>query len=172
MYENYIVTPNGELYHYGVKGMKWGVRRDARILANHRRNEQVKRAAEDRKSGKISAEQYKEMKRVANAKKKKWLANVESAYTRSGSDKERAALDKSITEATLREVPKASVKRGAASVNRVFGIYNSVTLGTTAFALAAANPAFAGAAVGAAVVGVAAEKGYRYVVQLGLDKMS
>lgn len=24
---NYILTTNGELYHYGVKGMKWGVRR-------------------------------------------------------------------------------------------------------------------------------------------------
>lgn len=25
---NYILTPNGELYHSGVKGMKWGVRND------------------------------------------------------------------------------------------------------------------------------------------------
>lgn len=24
---NYILTSDGELYHYGVKGMKWGVRR-------------------------------------------------------------------------------------------------------------------------------------------------
>lgn len=27
---DYILTSNGELYHYGVKGMKWGVRRKKR----------------------------------------------------------------------------------------------------------------------------------------------
>lgn len=27
MENNYVLTSNGELYHWGVKGMKWGVRR-------------------------------------------------------------------------------------------------------------------------------------------------
>lgn len=27
MENNYALTPDGELYHWGVKGMKWGVRR-------------------------------------------------------------------------------------------------------------------------------------------------
>ena len=30
----YILTPDGELYHYGVRGMKWGVRRASKKLAN------------------------------------------------------------------------------------------------------------------------------------------
>ena len=60
---NYILTSNGELYHYGVKGMKWGVRRTQRKLnraaktaakqAKHRRNtaNDYKRVLKDIKSG-------------------------------------------------------------------------------------------------------------------------
>lgn len=35
------------IYHYGVKGMKWGVRRDFRVLANNRRNKAIKEAKRD-----------------------------------------------------------------------------------------------------------------------------
>ncbi|MBO5887472.1 MAG: hypothetical protein J6Q60_05575 [Bacteroidaceae bacterium] len=28
----YYITTDGELYHYGVKGMRWGVRRNTRLL--------------------------------------------------------------------------------------------------------------------------------------------
>ena len=32
MENNYVITPSGELYHYGVKGMRWGVRRSQKQL--------------------------------------------------------------------------------------------------------------------------------------------
>ena len=39
---NYIITNNGELYHYGVKGMKWGVRNKNR---NNLTDRQIKKYA-------------------------------------------------------------------------------------------------------------------------------
>lgn len=52
---NYILTSNGgfiseaELYHYGVKGMKWGVRKNAREFYD-------KRIQKERKKNKINYE--------------------------------------------------------------------------------------------------------------------
>lgn len=55
---NYILTSEGELYHWGVKGMKWGVRRS--------QNKEQKRLAKAQK---------KEQKRLAKAQKK-WDRDV------------------------------------------------------------------------------------------------
>ena len=51
MESNYILTSDGELYHYGVKGMKWGVIRyrknsaDRGIARRERRNTKLEKKA-------------------------------------------------------------------------------------------------------------------------------
>lgn len=66
---NYIYR-NGELYHYGVKGMKWGVRRSQKVL--DRLSGRVKKSRENEKNyrDKLTAIQKKQsstVQRVMNA---------------------------------------------------------------------------------------------------------
>ena len=58
------------LQHYGVPGMKWGIRRNSRLLANHNRNEKVRTAKLDYKTGKIDKKEKKTIISDANKAKK------------------------------------------------------------------------------------------------------
>lgn len=161
-----------ELIHYGVPGMKWGVRRDVRILANHRRNVEVSLQKNKYKSGKITKEQYAAAKKKANAGKKKYMTDIENKFRKAKSQQEWDKLGDDISKTAVKEVPNIKLKRGMAVVNQLVGTYN---VGSTAYAavgMAAINPAFAAAYIGAGVVGAAAEVGARYVGRVILDKHS
>ena len=161
-----------ELYHYGVPGMKWGVRRDARILANHRRNVEVTLQKDRYKSGKITKEQYNAAKHKANLGKKKYLTDVENKFRNAKSQSEREKIGENISKTAVKEVPNIKVKRGLAVANQLVGAYS---IGSTAYAalgVAAINPAFAAAYIGAGAVSAAAEVGVRYVNRILLDKHS
>mgnify|MGYP003300425223 CR=1 FL=1 len=64
MSDNYIITENGELYHHGIKGMRWGVRRyrnaDGTLTAA---GEKRYAKAERREAIKKSKHDLKELKR-------------------------------------------------------------------------------------------------------------
>lgn len=159
-----------EIYHYGVPGMKWGVRRDTRILANHRRNVEVRQLKDKYRSGKMTKEQYSSAVKGADAKKKKYMTDVENQFRNAKNDAERNKLGENISKKTVKEVPNATVKRGVAVANQLFGTYNIGSTAVTTAGLAIANPAFAAAYLGAGAVTVAAEAGYRYVTRKLLDK--
>lgn len=161
-----------ELYHYGVPGMKWGVRRDTRILANHRRNIEVDQLKEQYRSGRITREQYKDSIRKVNLRKKKYMSDVENKFRNAKDAAERDKLGKDISNAAVKEVPDIKVKRGLAVVNQLFGAANIGNAAYTTLGLAAINPAFAGAYIGAGIVTAAAETGFRYVTRSILDKTS
>lgn len=169
---DYILTLDGELYHYGVKGMKWGVRRDARLLTKGRRNQQVRGAREAYKSGKISKATRDKRIEEARNRQKAEMADIKKKFANAKNDSERDRLSQELYKKTLKEIPNAGIKRGAATVNALFGVANTASLGLSTYAMLAINPAFAGAAIAAGAVGVAAEAGHRYLIQLGLDKLS
>lgn len=161
-----------ELYHYGVPGMKWGVRRDTRILANHRRNTEAKRLKEKYRSGDISRQQYKDSIRKINLQKKKYISDVENKFRNAKSDRERERLGNDISNTAVKEVPDIKVKRGLAVANQILGTASIGNAAYTTLGLATINPAFAAAYVGAGVVTAAAETGFRYVTRSILDKTS
>jgi hypothetical protein len=168
----YILTSDGELYHYGVPGMKWGVRMDARILANNRRNRRIREAKVAYKAGKMTKEARDAEIQSAKHDKKKMLNETKERFVKAKTDIERQRLASDIRNKTTKEVPNVTLKRGVHVVNALFGGVNAVSTGVSAAAMVMINPAFAGAAIASAAVGIAAEAGKRYAIQLGLDKVS
>lgn len=163
---------NDEIYHYGVPGMKWGVRRDTRILANHRRNVAIDQLKDQYRSRNITRQQYRDSIRNVNLRKKQYMTDVENKFRNAKNNTERTKLSKDISITAIKEVPNITIKRGLAVVNQIFGAANIGTTAYTTIGLATLNPTFAAAYIGAGVVSTAAEAGFRYVTRSILDKSS
>lgn len=161
-----------ELYHYGVKGMKWGVRRDARILMNHRYNVEAKRLKTMRDWGMIDDNRYYNEINRAKEKKKKGLAQIEARFKNAKSDIEREKLGRNITNIAVKEVPDIKVQRGLAVANQLLGVGSIGKTAYTAAGLSLINPAFAGAYLGAGAVTAAAQAGLTWAGRQVLDTMS
>lgn len=163
---------NNELYHYGVKGMKWGVRRDARILANHRYNTASNRLKYEYIRGNINTNQYVNAMDSAKKNKKQLMADVNTRFKNASSKEEQKSIHRDIFNATSKEVPNSTIKRGAAVANQIMGAVNVANIASATAAASLYNPAFAGAYLGAGTVAVAAEAGWRYLIRYGLDEYS
>lgn len=105
---DYILTSNGELYHYGVKGMKWGHRK-ARQYSN------------DAKAYRQSAKEWAEIgaNKAAKARAKgneKKAAKIEKKYK----DYEKADLDeaKRHDEFAAKETRKANFQKAQADIGK------------------------------------------------------
>lgn len=159
-----------ELQHYGVKGMKWGVRRDAELLASHRRNVAVKRATDDYNRGKLSDEQYSRKVDKANKAKKDYLNKLKSDYE-SASKEKRQQISDGISKQAVKEIPRRKIAKGASITN---AIITGAELGTTAVGVAAsiaAAPALGPIAISSLAGYSVGRLGRQWLIDRGIDKL-
>lgn len=152
-----------ELIHYGVKGMKWGVRRDVELLANHRRNVTVKRAKEDYKTGKITSSKKKEIIQKANADKKNYLQKTKRDYESLTSKSAREKASANIAKQAYKEVPNRTLKKGLRVVNNILTGVNIGAQGVSSAAAIAMLPAAAPLILASTAGYTAGQVGARYV---------
>lgn len=160
------------LQHYGIPGMKWGVRRNSILLANHNRNEKVRIAKLDYKKGIINKKEKKTIISDANKAKKAEIKSSKREIRQTHGYKNIKDLKKNIKDMTVSEVPHSKVKKGASIVNKMFhASYAASYIGAgTALTLSGGIGAVP-LAVGA--LGAAASIGEGYLIQRGiLDKLS
>lgn len=158
-----------DLQHYGVKGMKWGVKRDIRLIANSRRNKAVKEARDKYKTGRISKETRNARIKRANESKKNDIETMTNRMLNAKTDVKKARVENSISRTVVKEVPDYKVKRGATKVHKILSDSRIKGLGiASAVGIVTANPALAIASAS----GMAVEIGAKYVTDIGIDKLS
>lgn len=109
MDNNYIIAENGELYHYGVLGMKWGVRRGNTARAYEKASKKLNKL--DRKADKAVEKAYNK-KEKADKKASSFFTSEKAA--RKADFKAQKALRKATVKANkarkwLREMEKTFV---------------------------------------------------------------
>lgn len=153
-----------ELQHYGIPGQKWGVRRNLRVLANHRRNVAVNNAKREYRNKNITKDQRKLAIKQANLDKKALLKSVKQKRTR----EEFKQYKKDIKKQTLSEVPNARIKKGATTVNHLITAAQVAGAGAAIGTAAVMGLPVLAAAGGAGAASIAVSVGKDYCIQKGI----
>lgn len=164
-----------ELQHYGVKGMKWGVRRDVELIANRQRNQSVRKAKDAYEMGKIDKSKYKSLKKQAKADQKAYMKKVKKDFE-SSSKAEQYKQSEAIKSKAIKDVPYRRLKKGIKAYNAICAASNIAGTGLGVLtAVAAGSAAAPAAAVALGVTAVGATAGYlgkKYVVDKVVDRLS
>ena len=105
---NYIITEDGELYHYGVPGMKWGVRKkqydykttSIRSALARRSNEKVDRGFDEWNENVKKRDTAIELGKQANAAKRAYEADRHNAALKSAYKDANKQYEKALSKNT------------------------------------------------------------------------
>lgn len=161
-----------ELKHYGVKGMRWGVRKDANMLANHRRNDRVFDAKNKYKQGLISKEERKSAIRAANKDLK--LANKEfkSQYKTAKAQGRKKEFKRNVKATAKTEIRNRGALNVAGALNSATTVGMLGSAAASGMAMMALYPPMAGIAMSTMVAGSAVTAGKHWLINRGIDKLS
>ena len=110
----YILTSQGELYHHGIKGMKWGVRRyqrkDGSLTPAGKKRQQILDAA---------AEQAKSLAKQADTDKAHFEKMAKKHEAKSGTEPTQKQIQKYLRDQFGNDI---DTKQGRASIKKDFEI--------------------------------------------------
>lgn len=147
MWEYRSIYYDNELYHFGIPGMRWGVRNEHRITAMRKRNEAIKKEENKYLDKKITKDQFK-----ANKKTIKQNAKVDIKTFNKKVGKEHGTKLSETKRQTRKEYLASGGKGGRITQKAVRG---SNTVGSTINSAIGIMGATVGAAALASGVGAA-----------------
>ena len=177
---NRWVSNKYELYHHGIKGMKWGVRRDRpsgggryirgmkrdlTLLNEREYNTTRKNLARDVDYGKISYSKYEMGLAAAKSKYKSKKVDIKRLKQTKSKEETRKDFEKLRTKA-MSEIPHYKLKSGVKTANKILtGIaVGSLAISAGAYAYGATLVA---ASYGTAIAGMYAKAGAANVATSG-----
>lgn len=119
---------NDELYHYGKKGMKWGVRRTPEQIRTDANNKQIRKLANTSKLGKSTSDAFNTASNLADdaARLAKPSKKVKAELSKMSDKELREKINRMNMEQQYANLNPSKVSRGASHAANALSVIGSL----------------------------------------------